>query len=244
MARDIILTGIPRSGTTLAASLLEAEPNTVCLNEPEWHRPHPSLDASGFVGAIATDFLRLREKLLAGTPVPDRRAENGAALTNYYESGTKTKFVIHDLLRPGLPPDFTLAIKHNAPYLAVLPELIALGRFDIRAVIRHPLPVIRSWRRLDLPISRGELPNAVAYWPEIKALVQASMPLLEKQARILELMVTRIMEHQSHITVLRYESIRHSASGIQEAEKETAEDTHILDALTRHAPVAMGYCTQ
>ena len=43
MAHDIILTGIPRSGTTLAAQLIDLQVDSVCLNEPEWHRPHPSL---------------------------------------------------------------------------------------------------------------------------------------------------------------------------------------------------------
>jgi hypothetical protein len=34
MARDIVLAGVPRSGTTLACVLLNQIPNTVALNEP------------------------------------------------------------------------------------------------------------------------------------------------------------------------------------------------------------------
>ncbi len=236
---NILLTGIPRAGTTLAASLLDAEANTVCLNEPEWQHPHPALDAAGFALAVKEDFAAVREKLLAGVPVPDRRDAEGGALTNYYDSGTNKNFVMHPLTRENLPADFTLAMKHNGPYLAVLPELVALKCFEIRAVIRRPLPVIRSWRRLTLPISNGEMPNATAYWPEMKTLTAAKMDLLEKQVRMLELMFARIVEYQAQIQLVRYEDIREQ--GIQEAEKETAEDALILEMLNRYAPSAKGY---
>ncbi|MDX2073274.1 MAG: hypothetical protein SFX19_02785 [Alphaproteobacteria bacterium] len=238
--RNILLTGLPRAGTTLAASLLDAAPDSVCLNEPEWQRPHPSLSAEAFARAVKEDFDDVRKKLLAGIAVPDRRAADGSALTNYYDSGTKNNFVMHDLLRPGLTEDFTLAMKHNGPYLAALPELVALGCFEIRAILRHPLPVLRSWRRLDLPISRGELPNATAYWPEMKALTSAKMELLEKQVRMLELMVARILEHQSQITVVRYED-QVTGDRSQLSEKETAEDKEIMEMLKRYAPRAMRY---
>lgn len=236
---NIILTGIPRAGTTLAASLLDAAPNTVCLNEPEWQHPHPTLDAAGFALAVKEDFAAVREKLLAGIPVPDRRDASGGVLTNYYDSGTNKNFVMHPLVRKNLTADFTLAMKHNGPYLAVLPELVQLGCFDIRAVIRHPLPVIRSWRRLALPISNGEMPNATAYWPQMKLLTESKLPLLEKQVQMLELMFARIFDYQSQINLVRYEDVR--GQGIQEAEKETPEDAMILEMLNRHAPKAMGY---
>lgn len=234
---NILITGIPRAGTTLAAALLDAEPNTVCLNEPEWQHPHPSLDAEGFARAIEADFSEVRRKILAGIPVPDRRDADGKALTNYYDSGTNKNFVMHPLTRGNLPADFTLAMKHNGPYLAVLPELVRLGCFDIRAVIRRPLPVLRSWRRLALPISHGKMPNATAYWPEMKALTSAKMDLLEKQARMLELMFARILEYQSQVKLVRYEDIR--GQGIQEAEKETADDGDIISMIRRFAPSAV-----
>lgn len=238
MARDILLTGIPRAGTTLAAAMLDALPDTVCLNEPEWQRPHPALDAQGFARAVAEDFAAQRTRLLAGEPVMDRRAQDGAALTNYYEDGTN--FVLHPLVRAGLSPDFTLAMKHNGPYLAALPELVALGAFEIRAVIRHPLPVLRSWRRLDLPVSRGALPNATDYWPEMRALTAMPMDLLEKQVRMLDLMFARIGECAVHIRVLRYEDFA-TGQDVQAAAIRTGEDEALQEALARYAPLASEY---
>lgn len=235
--KNILITGIPRAGTTLAASLLDAQSNSVCLNEPAWHHPHPKLDAAGFARAIKADVTELRTRLLSGVPVLDRRAADGSALTNYYGTGTKKNFVMHPLVRKNLTPDFTLGIKHNGPYLAVLPELIALGSFEIRAVIRHPLPVLRSWRRLSLPISQGQMPNAIAYWPEMKSLTEATMDLLEKQVRMLDLMVARIRQYEQHLTLVRYEDITHDDG--QLSSQTSTEDADIIDMLRKYAPNAL-----
>lgn len=232
--RNIILTGIPRSGTTLVASLLDREPNSVCLGEPEWHRPHPSLDAKTFAKAIEEDFKDLRHKLLAGIPVKDRRGKNGEVVTNYYSS--EKNFELVDFTRKGLTPDFTLAVKHNAPYLAVLHELIALGTFEIRAVIRHPLEVLRSWRRLDLPISRGELPNAVSYWPQMQEAVKIS-DLLLRQVAMLDAMFARIRECENKLTLIRYEELAGEHQS-QQSSRITQEDESILAALKKNAPQA------
>lgn len=235
--RNVIITGVPRAGTTLAASKLDAEPDSVCLNEPEWHRPNPALSAGGFAQAIMQDFFYLREKMLAGEPVMDRRLENGSAPTNYYD--TEMKVVNYPLVRKGLSADFTLGIKHNGPYLSVLPELAALRDFEIYAVIRHPLPVLRSWRRLHLPVSEGRMPNAVLYWPEMKALTETRIDLLEKQVHMLDAMFARIDQQAKHLTILRYEDF--SGKNPQRSDALTPEDSEIVKMLKKNAPNVMKY---
>src|SRR5690606_21718614 len=152
--RDVIVTGIPRSGTTLAASLIDSLPDTVCLNEPGWHHARSAPTPEGFAQFIKKDFARLRRQLVEGEPVPDRRAGDGSATTNYYrvEGGKmESSFEVLPFTRPGLSAEFTLAIKHNGPYLAVLPQLIALKAFIFIAIVRHPVEVLHSWRSLSLP---------------------------------------------------------------------------------------------
>ena len=218
---NVIVTGIPRAGTTLTAALLDALPNSVCLNEPAWHNAKAAPHAEGFVQFIAQDFVRLRAMLLAKTPVPDRRGANGEAITNYFsranDGAMKSEFVDYPLVRSGLRSDFTLAIKHNGPYLAVLPELIASKQFKILAVIREPLAVISSWRRLQLPISRGDMPNAKPYWRELRMLIDTPMPLLEKQVRMYDLMRDRIHQHEADMTVIRYEELIQKPQWVAEA---------------------------
>jgi len=231
MVRNVIITGVPRGGTTLAASKLDAEPDSVCLNEPEWHRPNKDLSAGGFAQAIMKDFYYLREKMLAGEPVMDRRLEDGSAPTNYY--GSEKKLVNYPLVKKVLTRDFTLGIKHNGPYMAVLPELAALREFEIYAVIRHPLPVIRSWRRLKLPISDGRMPNATPYWPEMKAICNTQIDLLEKQVHMLDAMFARIDQYQKQLTILRYEEFAEGKN--QRSDELTPEDSEIVKMLKKNA---------
>ena len=218
---DIILTGIPRSGTTLAAALLDGLANAVCLNEPGWHTAKSAPDAKGFADYIASEFTRLRSDLLAGNPVPDRRQADGAAATNYYRRGSsggmEEQFHIFPFTRSGLTPDFLLAVKHNGPYLAVLPELLALERFRVIAVIREPVAVIHSWRSLSLPISQARLPNAAPFWPELAAICASGEDLLQKQVRIYGLMCRRLWQLRERITLLRYEALVENPALIAEA---------------------------
>jgi hypothetical protein len=213
MPRDVIVTGIPRSGTTLTAALIDGLPNTVCLNEPEWQTGNRFKDPSDFVKWLVGDFVKIRQNLLRGEPVQDRRAiKDQAAVTNYFsrhpESGKmKVNYKFVDLVRPGLTPDFTLAIKHNGPYLALLKAIIDMRWFTIIAIVRHPVEVLYSWRTLEVPISRGEMPNATPYWPAMAELVKMPMDLLEKQVKMYDLMCKRIYNLRQHLHLLPYEEL-------------------------------------
>ena len=50
----LLLTGVPRSGTTLAAALLDQLEDTVCLSEPDEHvgLMKQSRDAADFVASL------------------------------------------------------------------------------------------------------------------------------------------------------------------------------------------------
>lgn len=207
---NVILTGIPRSGTTLAAALIDSLPDTVCLNEPAWQTARVARDAQGFAEWLAGDFAQLRQKLLRGEAVPDRREADGSAVTNYYraEAGKmEHTFKVIPFARAELTQDFTLAIKHNGPYLAALKPLVESKAYTIIAIVRHPVEVIASWRRLALPISQGRMPNATPYWPRMAQLVASPMDMLEKQVRMYDLMCKRIWDMRESIHVLPYETM-------------------------------------
>lgn len=254
---NVILTGIPRAGTTLAAALIDGLSDTVCLNEPHWHNAQAASNAGNFAQFITDDFMRIRAHLLAGKPLPDRRGKHGEAITNYFArdaQGTmQNTFTDYPLTRAGLSGNFTLAVKHNGPYLAVLPELIAKHHFKIIAIIRSPLPVISSWRRLNVPISRGDMPNAKAYWPALNTLINSPIDLLEKQVRLYDMMLARILEYSEFISVVRYESLIESPDilpqllGKKPVEtsliqpQPTMDEPAIGEAITRFSTHAKNY---
>ncbi|MDE3059423.1 MAG: sulfotransferase domain-containing protein [Pseudomonadota bacterium] len=214
--RDIVLTGIPRSGTTLLTALMDSQPASVALNEPQWQYDAMAAmkdrtPAAGFARWLIGDFADIRRKLLQGIAIPERR-RNGTAPTNYYRShaGDRRPDIHYELVpftRPGLTGDFTLAVKHNGLYLGVLPELAATGHFTIAAIVRHPAGAIASWRDTKVPPGKGLLPGAAGYWKEMRELTAAPMDLLEKQVRMYDLICQRLLSLKDNILLLRYEDI-------------------------------------
>lgn len=210
---DVIVTGIPRSGTTLTCALIDSLGDSVCLSEPPWQEdwPRQMPDARSYVDRLCGDFVETRKILLAGGSVEDRRHIDGSAITDYHTSATgresRDVCAAVSFSRQGLSADFLLGMKHNAHFSCVLDDLVECGRFRIVAVVRHPLAVIRSWRALDLPISRGRLPAGERFWPELAAITASTNDVLLRQVRIYELFCARYARLADRITLLRYENI-------------------------------------
>jgi hypothetical protein len=220
--RNVVVTGIPRAGTTLAAALIDSMPDTVCLSEPGWHQWSLLSQSSHYAKWLAGDFIELRKKLLAGEPVEDKRSLDGTAITNYHKVARHSQkptsqYRIVPITRPGLSQDFTLAAKHNGPYLSALPAIVDLGWFTVIAIVRNPLDVIHSWRSLSLRVSHGEMPDAVPGWPDMAGLVKENLDLLEKQVKMYDLMCQRLYSLRDQIHIVRYEAMLRNPNLLREA---------------------------
>lgn len=229
--RNVLVTGVPRAGTTLVGALLDSLPNTVCLSEPpwQWHKSTggkldigPDPRGEEFAKWLVGDFVELRRRLLAGEQVLDRRGEGNRSLTNYHAASTasnqpqRSALQVRNFSAGALDSEFTLSIKHNGPYLSALGPLIALEYFSILAVVRHPVDVIHSWRSLNLPVSRGKMHDAARCWPEL-AEATASGDVLQRQVRIYDLICQRLHAHRENVSVLRYEDIVDDPSTVPKA---------------------------
>jgi hypothetical protein len=115
-----------------------------------------------------------------------------------------------------LSQDFTLAAKHNGPYLSALPAIVDLGWFTVIAIVRNPLDVIHSWRSLSLRVSNGEMPDAVPGWPEMGGLVKENVDLLEKQVKMYDLMCQRLYSLRDQIHIVRYEEMLRNPNLLRE----------------------------
>jgi hypothetical protein len=212
-SRNLIVTGIPRAGTTLTSALIDGMENAVCINEPKWQSAWSREGAarSAYVQRIADDFAAVRAALLAGDSIDVRASGDGSAVTNFFDrsaTGRKRKpLTVAPMSRPGLAPDFLLAMKHNAHYACVLDELAALPDFSVLAIVRNPVATLLSWRSLSVPVSKGRMPAAEPYWPEIAEAAQGAPGLLVVQARIIELLFQRFHMLREKIAILRLEDI-------------------------------------
>lgn len=263
--KDLIVTGIPRGGTTLTAALIDSLNDTICLSEPNWQGKwfFKEKKARKLVKLITEDFNVVREKILKQESIIDKRNSDGTPVTNYFGSqrkGPKQKNnpkLKRSITFPVKDENFTLGMKHNAHYTSILPELIQTDQFSIIAVMRHPVPTILSWLSLNLPISKGKLPAGEGVWTELREITDSNDQLLTKQVRIYDLFCQRYMELEKHIHLLKYEDIVKSPSILEELtgqiyERELNLDNRnrskiydyrmedsILEEITRHAPHAL-----
>lgn len=211
---DLIVTGVPRSGTSLAAAIIDQAPGCLCLSEPEnqVELMRGAVSAEDFVAMVGEEFDTVRRSVLAGSPILDRRRADGAAVTNYFtgeqpDGKRITGYTIRAITRPGLSADFVLAVKHVALYAAVLPQLVQSGRYRVVALVRDPVALLTSWQSLDVPVSQGRLPAGERFWPELKLLGEAELELTEKQVRLCELLFGRFLRWADRIAILRYEEL-------------------------------------
>jgi len=206
----LLITGIPRSGTTLAASLVDRLQNTICVNEPGryYNWTGGCQDSKQFARLCMWDLERMRRRVIAGGTVLDRREHDGSVPTNYFdETGPRRDLRMLSVGRPGANEELLMAIKHNEPFTSVLSELCSINEVRIVALIRHPIPTILSWQARGIPLSTGQLSAGYRFWPEALAIRDAGKSVLEVQAKMYELYCTRYLENRDRIAIVKYEDL-------------------------------------
>lgn len=207
---DIVLTGVPRGGTTLACRLLGECLETVALFEPIEIRSLPAGDGPAAVRHIERFFAATRRQLLeqgsAPSKVQDGRIPDNPFAQPDAGTGLRRLQAREGLFHApaGLAPGFTLAVKHNAAFTALLPQL--QNRFETIAIVRNPLAVLASWHSLDLPVSAGRLPAGEMFDPALSARLDAEPDLVSRQLLLLDWFFGRYAELPPE-NVLRYEAI-------------------------------------
>src|ERR1051326_1010918 len=216
----LLLTGIPRSGTTLTASLIYMLEDTICLHEPSQFRCFckESRDEADFAGRCLAELKELRASLLNGGTVTDGRTSDGSYPTNYFdESGSRVGLIPVPSRLPNPGPHSLLAVKHNEVFTSILPKLLRFEELKVVVVIRHPVPTMLSWQSRTIPLSSGQLAAAYRYWDEALRIRDAGGDVRDVQAKIYELYCARYWEHRDRITILRYEDIVERPGVLEEA---------------------------
>jgi hypothetical protein len=210
---DVIVTGLPRSGVTLAAALIDSLPNAVCLNTPVWQTTQARRlrGAIPFCKWLAGDFIWQRNRLIKSLPVNDYRAPDGSPLLDSMDErlpkDENGEPVATQIQPSGLQGDFILAVKHDVLYTCVLPALAEISCFKIIAIIRHPFDVIDEWQAYpETQLGKGHLPFAAHYWQEAALQnPEQKTDLLDRMVQLYELFIKRYHELRAHVQIIRYE---------------------------------------
>lgn len=216
----MLLTGLPRGGTTLACELLNRLPDVRALDEPmdpnrllrEAAAEHgPAIDAPRILDGIERFALEQRRSIIdrgmaltlhvggrvLGARVSDVRDADGLRVP----MGKRSEIAVE----PPASPDFTLVIKHPVAFTALLGML--LERFAVFAVVRNPLAVLCSWESAPFMQREGRLGLRPEIAPEIAGRLDATEDRSERQLTLLSWFYERYACELPGERVIRYEDI-------------------------------------
>lgn len=211
MGANVVITGIPRSGTSYCCTLLHNLQNCVAINEPD-EEIFPHLKQTFPPFGLAEYYANLRADILAGRPVVNKIHE-GKLIEDTADINQD------ELYMPAVStPNFLLATKNTLMYLARLPQIAhVMPEAGIVACVRNPFDTIASWKG-----SFGHLAGAtvekfrVGYLGDPGLCEDAQGRLTEiagtaspelKRALLWRHLAELILESSSYLHLVRYEDL-------------------------------------
>ena len=203
-----LMTGIPRSGTTLCCKLLNSIPNTLALHEPILPN---TISTTQPIPDILSSISALKASLVSG-----QSFEHGDSAGLHIDNpvGELRKGGIRQVtarrgeiaLSEKVADDVHLFIKQNAMFTALLPAL--LEHYSVFAIVRNPVDVILSWLTVDLPVNRGRIPGGERFDSRLNTQLSGCKNRIERQWAIYQWFLKRYLHcSETQLTIIRYEDI-------------------------------------
>lgn len=140
MYSNVLITGIPRSGTSYLCTLLHNVENCVAINEPD-EDIFPHLSQPKVPLGLSQYYDNLRVNILAGVPVANKLLE-GKLIEDTADINHEELYTPHVS-----SPNFLLATKNTLMYLGRLLQIRQdMPDATIVACVRHPFDSIASWK--------------------------------------------------------------------------------------------------
>jgi hypothetical protein len=214
--RNVVLTGMARSGTSLTCSLLDKAPNTVALNEPitpgRFAELLPDLDA--VADGIEQYFRRARRRIRK-EGVAISKHTGGQIADNSFgrpDAEGRRKSVLEKgkiSVRKELDDRFFLVIKQPGLFTAMLPQLAA--RLPCYALVRNPLAVLASRLSLGRSVatSNREPTSAALRYDEAlrRRMAEVERGSVEWKLGMMSWACERFASELPEQNVIRYEDI-------------------------------------
>lgn len=218
-SRTWLLTGIPRSGSSLCCRLADKLPGIVGLSEPIGRDLSSTAgDAEAACTLVERFVERTRARAVTEGVVPtvhvDGRLDDDRVDGDAGQDGLRGRRGGRGEIPTtvALRPDFGLLIKHNALFAALLPHLAS--RFDCLAIVRNPLAVLASWQTVDLPVARGRIPAGEQFDDGLRVTLDAEPNLLLRQVAVVDWFFRQYDTCLDARQVIRYEDLIDSGGGV------------------------------
>jgi hypothetical protein len=186
-----LITGIPRSGTTLCCKLLNQRADVVALHEPIIIPK--SFTKTEALHSIEDQIAQFEYSIEQGLPFA--HLDKGGLTTDNYVGLNLKNGLRQVSIRQGevqLPAldknSYSLIIKQNALFTAFIPALSL--QFSMTCIVRNPVDVLLSWLTVDLPVNRGHIPAGERFDVKLKSSLQGE-ECLSRQLIIYQWFMTR-----------------------------------------------------
>ena len=223
--RNVILAGVPRSGTTLCCNLLNKMDNTVALAEPFNTHAERWASRAGDHESVADELGRFFSQIRRRARPKEGRGEvltkhiGGMVPDNGFSTSSGRKNVMERgfiEVTKDLGPGFWLVVKEPAFFTALLPTLVE--RFPCYATVRNPLASLCSsdsvWGKGEdvtspppVPPEPGNAPASIRYYPALREKLLEARDLLDYRMRFKEWFYERIAHSLPEESVIRYEEV-------------------------------------
>jgi len=192
--RNLVVSGISRSGTSLLSVLLNSVDNVVCFNEVL--PPDPV--------RLPEALARMRRDLLAGKPVRNKFNDTGQLTTDTLSAMVKNKKVV---AKP-LDEDLCVATKRNIPYLNEAEALLDLG-YPMVVMIRDPVYTLGSWGSpksvaAAIPGARVAIGDVHPHWNRVRF---SRADEVERRAEAWQHYAARIWDLRNRVHIVDYEGL-------------------------------------
>ncbi len=209
--RDLIISGIPRSGTSYLCRCLDSFDNVAVINEPQalFH----GLPLSPEPWAVPMLHTDLRRRIDAGEAVDNKTDARGRLTEDTAVEESITAY------RPQLrDAHWLLASKNTLAYMARLEGILRLmPEARVVACIRHPLDTLASWKGTFAHLAAGDpvhVPVGGLADPFLPAHLRDGLQSLAawpaagfRRAAWWRLLAQELMRHGERIVVVRYEDL-------------------------------------
>jgi len=189
---DYVITGIPRSGTSLMSSILSSSPNSFCFNEVHYQIPALSSFFSEMRTRIGNELPVINKTNGEGKLTTDTQRQSGVQFSEMY---VREK---NDTIR--------LGSKVNVPYLNKIEQIEKLG-YKIVAMVRDPIYTLASWndsKVSNIPEANVSGPTQHKRWDMFSFSTESD---IERQLIIWDYYANIINSLSSNSLVIHYESL-------------------------------------
>ncbi|MBU3023393.1 sulfotransferase [Aestuariibacter sp. A3R04] len=208
---DFLISGLPRSGTSLLCNLLHQSADMVVINEPREIFSHLKDHMAGH--ALSLYYRRLRTDILLDRPIENKVDAQGKVIEDTRITDSRTAY------RPRVShPHFHLGTKNPLAYLSRLEVLChSLPHIPKIVMVRHPYKVISSWvasfphlRDVDLsviPFTDTQDPLLATWQKQQLHAISKETHLPVRRALLFNYLVESILRVRDRIHLVRYEDL-------------------------------------